>query len=417
MLQRNPFSPRRLLLAVLAAATMLPGCATLRGSAVRELQVDDFAFDGPLGSDGARIEKLGRNHFRVALGHAPEHPDWPNKLNFQILRNARGNDLRLEVTFAGGPAYSFNEYHQSWSYDGVNWNPIAWKLGHIRSKQQDELYFPEFNADRVHVGTQTPLSWEQAEAMIRQWERDPNVRVHSAGTSRGGRPLLRVEITDPTSPHPRADRWVHYFANQHPGEHNSQWRLVGLVDWLLSADSAAVDFRRRSIVHVVLMMSPDAPSHGWYRVNQEGVDMNRSYRAAGADSTEQTHEPYLWQRDFEALMASDAPVTAAWAIHTWGGIVEPIVVPGPEIGTRLGPWTEWRDSMLRADPLGTIEPLKLRDGPAAYGPVSWSDGPNAQFGITGVLCEGAAVLQTKRLNWESGVALIRGVAAYYQGTR
>ncbi len=397
------------------APTPAQAPAAAPAPAAGELRVEDFSFAGPLGSDGATIERTGRNRFRVTLGHAPTHPTWPNKLNFRILRRARGNDLRLEVVFPGGPDYPFTEYHQSWSYDGVNWNPIAWTRGHLASKQADELVFPPFTADEVHVGTQVPLSFEQGEALIRTWARHPHVRVHTAGRSRGGRNLYRVEITDPAGPHPRSRRWVHYFANQHPGEHNSQWRLVGMVDWLLS-DSAA-DFRRRSIAHVVLQMSPDAPSHGWYRVNAQGVDMNRSYRAAGADAREQTHEPYLWQRDFEALMASDAPVTTAWAIHTWGGIVEPIVAPGPEFGATLGPWTAFRDVMLRNDRLGLIEPLKARERAPDYGAVSWSDGPHAQFGITGVLCEGGAVLQTKRLNMDSGVALIQSIAEFYRGTR
>ena len=130
--------------------------------------------------------------------------------------------------------------------------------------------------------------------------------------------------------------------------------------------------RRRSIVHVVMMMSPDAPSHGWYRTNAQGVDMNRSYRPEGA-AAEQAHEAYLWQRDLETLMASEAPVTTIWAIHTWSGIVEPILTPGPEIGGSLGPWTDFRDAMRTHDPLGLIEPLKLREDGPSYGPVSWTD--------------------------------------------
>lgn len=405
-----------------SALPVVPGVVAQQAQAqtqaqapLSELRAEDFSFTGPLGSDGAAIERVGRNHFRVTLGHAPTHPTWPNKLNFRILRHARGNSLRLQVVFRGGADYPFNEYHQSWSYDGAHWNPIAWTLGHRASKQADELVFPAFTADEVHVGTQVPLSFEQAETLIRTWEKNPNVRVHSAGRSRGGRPLYRVEITDPRSPHPRSKRWVHYFANQHPGEHNSQWRLVGLVDWVLS--DAAADYRRRNITHVVLQMSPDAPSHGWYRVNEQGVDMNRSYRATGADSTQQTHEPYLWQKDLQALMASDAPVTTIWAIHTWPGLVEPVIVPGPEFGSTLGAWTAFRDVMQKNDPDGLIEVLRTRGETPPYGPVSWSDGPHAQFGITAFLCEGGAVLQTKRLNMDSGVALIRSIAEFYRGTK
>lgn len=410
---------RARLYALLSAALLGLGAlmedAAHAQAGVEELGVEDFSFYGPLGSEGATIEKIGRNHFRVTLGHAPQHPDWPNKLNFRILHNARGNDLRLEVAFPGGEAYSFNEYHQSFSYDGVHWHPIAWERGRLENRQYDVLDFPTFTADQVHVGTQVPMSYEDAVALIEAWEESPYVIVREVGESLGGRPMYRVEITGLESPHPRNERWVHYFANQHPGEHNSQWRLAGLVNWLLS--DAAADFRQRNIVHVVMMMSPDAPSHGWYRVNAQGVDMNRSYRPEGADADEQAHEAYLWQKDLEALMASEAPVTTIWAMHTWGGIVEPILEPGPEIGTELGPWTEWKEVMQKADGYGLIEPLTVRLEPPSYGAISWSAGPHAQFGITGILCEGGAVLQTKALNMDSGVALIKSIAEYYQGTR
>jgi len=87
-----------------------------------ELSVEDFTFDGPLRSEGARIEKLGVNHFKVILGGAPKHSSWPNKLNCQITRNAKGHALRLDVTSPGGNKYAFNEYFQSYLYDGKTWH-------------------------------------------------------------------------------------------------------------------------------------------------------------------------------------------------------------------------------------------------------------------------------------------------------
>ena len=61
-----------------------------------ELNTGDFSFTGRLGSHGARIAKVGPNHFRVELGQAPGHPEWFNLLQFEILRHAKGNRLRLE---------------------------------------------------------------------------------------------------------------------------------------------------------------------------------------------------------------------------------------------------------------------------------------------------------------------------------
>jgi hypothetical protein len=350
----------------------------------------------------------------VRLGHAPEQPGWPNKLNARILRHARGNQLRLDVVFPQGTNYSFNEYHQSFSYDGHHWFPIGWERGYLESPLEDTLLFPPFMADEVFIGTQVPMSREDAVALIDGWRQSPFVQVHEVGTTLGGRPMYRVEITDGSSPHPRERRWVHYFANQHPGEHNSQWRMAGLVEWVLS--DAARDFRQRNIVHIVMMMSPDAPSNGWYRVNAQGVDMNRSYRAAGADASEQAHEAYLWQRDFEALMASEAPVTTVWAMHTWPGVVDPRITPGPEMGTTLGPWTDFRDVLTKHDRLRLIRTLEDA-GDSGYGGTTWTAGPHAQFGITAILCEGGALLQTRQLNETSGRVIIRAIEEYYSGLR
>lgn len=58
--------------------------------AAAELTVDDFSFEGPLGSAGAKIEKLDTNHFKIVLDHAPGHPEWANMAQFTVLRHAKG---------------------------------------------------------------------------------------------------------------------------------------------------------------------------------------------------------------------------------------------------------------------------------------------------------------------------------------
>ncbi|HUT34862.1 MAG TPA: M14 family zinc carboxypeptidase [Planctomycetota bacterium] len=387
--------------------------ASRRPAGAAELAVEDFKFDGPLGSQGTTIEKVGTNHFKVTLGHAPRQKGWNNKLQFQITRNAKGNALRLDVVFLGGNAYTLNEYFHSWSHDARTWHPIQWKHKSRDSAKGDALEFPEFAEDIVYVGHQVPMSYEDTVAMIEEWRKSPFVKAHVIGQSLGKRDIHRVEITDPKSPHPEAARWVHYFGNQHPGEHNAQWRMVGMIEWLLS--EAGADCRQRSICHFVLMTSPDAPSKGWYRVNAQGVDMNRSYRAEGADPEKQAHEACVVQKDLEKLMASAAPVSDLWSMHTWGGIVEPVLLAGPEMGARLGPWTGLRDAVERHDPKNLVKPLKLdtKPSPTTY----WTEGPHKQFGITTVLCEGGGAIYTRDRNKESGVVLIQGIAEYYKGTR
>ena len=48
---------------------------------------------------------------------------------------------------------------------------------------------------------------------------------------------------------------------------------------------------------------------------------------------------------------------------------------------------------------------------------AWTDGPHAPFGITAVLCEGGAVLQTRQLNEASGVAIVQALGSVYTGLR
>jgi len=378
-----------------------------------DLSAEDFCFAGPLGSEGAAIERAGVNHFKVTLGHAPGHPDWANMLQFRILQHAQGNAPRLEVFFFGGSRYRFNDYFNSWSYDGATWNPIHWESKQKDSAKGDTLQFPEFARDSVIVGHQVPLSYEMLTELVDEWRQHPCVTVHILGQSTGGRDIYRLTITDPCSAPPRSERWVHYVANQHPGEHNAQWRIVGMIQWLLR--DAAANCRTRSIAHFVPMMSPDAPSRGWYRVCQGGVDMNRSYRVEGADRTWQPVEAYVVQKDIEALMASDTPITDLWSMHTWQGPVEPIVEPGPEMGTQVRSWEQLREIIEANDPKDLIKPLTAgRDsGDTSY----WTHGPHEQFGITTVLCEGAGSIYTQHENIESGAILMKSLTDYYQGLR
>jgi hypothetical protein len=412
-------SPVRFLSTCRRAAARLSGLALALGAfcgvsaGAAELSGDDFKFDGPLGSQGATIEQIGPNHFKITLGHAPNQPTWCNMLYFQIVRNAKGNAPRIDVSFPGGDAYRFNHNSATWSYDGEDWRAIAWKNPDEPSKRGDSLLFPEFTEDTVWFGAQVPMSHEDVVQMMERWGKHPHAKVHVLGKSLGGRDLYRLEITDPQSPHPRAKRWVHWVGNQHPGEHNAQWRIVGMIEWLLSDEGA--DCRRRSIGHFVLMASPDGPSNGWYRVNAQGVDMNRSYFGNGADPEKQAHEAYVVQKDLEALMASEAPVTTAWSMHTWGGPVEPIFVLGPEFGATLGPFDALKEIARKHDPDGLVKPLAAREKAGAA--TNWNNGPNVQFGITNVLCEGSGNWTSKQQSLDAGAILMKSLAEFYRGTK
>ena len=377
-----------------------------------ELTVDNFVFDGPLGSQGTTIKKIDKNLFKVTLGHAPNRPTWNNKLNFHITDNAKGKHLVLIVE--GPKDFALNEYFSSWSYDMENWNPVHWNAGYKISPARDTLVFPLFEQNQVWVGHQVPISYDQVEDYILKIKSNNNVSVDTLGKSLGERNLYRVSVTDNESIIPAKDKWVHYFSNSHPGEHNAQWRMIGKMDWLLSEKGRSL--RDRSICHFVFMMSPDAPHNGWYRVNAEGVDMNRSYRPEGSDIFKQTHEAYIFQRDLEGIMASESPVTTIWGHHTWQGIVEPMVYFVQEEG--LAPFAEWRRILQELDKDKLIKTLSNKPLTVpSYGAVSWDFGPYQQFNITAILCEGGGSIYTKEENIKSGEILIESIDRYYKGNK
>ena len=68
---------------------------------------------------------------------------------------------------------------------------------------------------------------------------------------------------------------------QHPGE--SQGRLVieGVVEWLLDGDSEG--WRRGFHFVVIPMVNMDGVTHGNYRTNLSGHDLNRNWKTPRRD--------------------------------------------------------------------------------------------------------------------------------------
>ena len=387
---------------------LLISCSTKdKNNNTPELTTDNFDFNGPLGSEGAQIEKLDKNHFKIMLNHAPGHENWANNTQFMITGNARGNNLILDVIFNhDNPKHLFNNNFCSWSYDMENWHPVKWKYAPKKSLNKDHLMFPLFNKDTVYVGYQVPLSHEKLEEYIDQWKKSPYVSVYTIGKSTGGKNIYRITLSNIKDP--SADPWVHYFANQHAGEHNSQWRMIGMINYLLNEGQ---EYLNKSVNHFVILSSPDAPQNGWFRVNREGKDLNREYLESGSDSSVQSKEGYLLQRDFEDLMNSSSAPHTTWAMHTWVGPVEIWMNPGPEIGKLIPEWDVLKEILQRNDPDGLLEPLQKRPSKTTG---SWAKGPNAQFGITNFLCEGGRDFYTREKNERSGKVIMKSIVDYYQ---
>ena len=390
------------------------------GVAERALEAEDFILDGAYGSRNSMVEKLGVNHFKFHRGGHPKDGNRKSTTQFIIPKNFRGNSLTLDMQ-PMGELHPGHNYYFAFSFDGKNWTPIRHRVIDEEASIS-RIEIPPTNSDRLYFGWSLPFSHEATRRNKMRWATDPDTRafvtLHQLGYSLEGRKLYRLEVTDPESPHARENRWVHYISQAHPHEGKARWRVKGMIDWLLSDDPEAADARERHIWHFVLAMNPDGFNRGFTRMNMENIDMNRTYRVDGADRDEQAHEGYVFQRDIEALMDSDTPLTTFWDMHVWPGKVDPLLHPGPEFGDagdRLGEWRDFRDLMDEYDEENLIQPLQRRryEGNTTL----WERGVHHHFGITSALVEGSGHVDTQEENLRSGRTMARAISAFWRDTR
>jgi hypothetical protein len=90
-------------------------------------------------------------------------------------------------------------------------------------------------------------------------------------------------------------------------------------------------------------------------------------------------------------------------------------LPGPEIGSALGPWEDFKAILLKHDPQGLVEPLKVARKPGNGN--HWNNGPHIQFGVTNVLCEGSGGWTSKQKSLDAGAILMESIDEYYRGTK
>ncbi len=145
----------------------------------------------------------------------------------------------------------------------------------------------------------------------------------------------------------------------------------------------------------------------------DGVDMNRSYHPGGSDATAQTREAYLAQRDLETI-AEQGPLGTVWSMHTWQGLIEPLIDPAESTETRYGSWEILRDAIVAADTRELIKPLRVR--PSKF-PTSWTGGPREQFGVSAILCEGVGLNNKQADCLDAGRAIMQGLAHYCSASR
>ena len=406
---------RRGMLLRLAAIIFIFGIAD-NALLAAEISADDISFEGEYGSEGATLKKVATNHFQVILKKVPEKPNWTNMVQFTIKKNATGNNLRIDIEDRGFP---INENglrgFVSWSYDQETWHSVKRTLIKRDGKSYASLSFPKFEQEKVFVGGEVPLSYEKCVEHLNKFKVHADAELHVIGKSLRGRNIYRLTITDSKSPIPLTNRWAHHFVNQHCYEYNAQWRMIGMIQYLLSDQGKQC--RQNHVWHFVVQMNVDGPSAGLGRVNTQGRDMNRSYSSTGSDHQVQAYEAFLVQQDLELLMVSETPVTTTWSMHTWDTErLDPMVRPGKDMGKTVGPWTELRDILKQLDTRGQFNTLNNVTS-IKLTPTTWCSGSFIQFGISSFCCEGGGLIYNQDETLHTGEVLVKALHEFYGSSK
>lgn len=356
--------------------------------------------DSELGSEGLRLEQLGVNHFHATLAPSRGLPMVPNMLQFRC-EDAANTPIRVDVTFpVETPVGKFDEYPHSATPDFKTFLPLAWEQPMCGTR--NTLLIPATPWDVFQVGMQCPLPLRILSDRIAVLQTHPHVEVTSLGESIQHRPIHQIRVHDPDY----TPRWRHVIVNQHPGEGNSRWRLMAMLNQLLSDEPAYVELRKRAEFIFIPMLCPDGPANGWRRVNADGVDMNRCYRLEGPDAAHQTHEAFLFQSFLERYL----PHTL-WCMHTWPGITETILDgTGPEFNQQCGSVEELQ-ALFAEHGEDLLKALRVREEPG--GPQTWNGGPRRRMGITTFLVEGGGAPALPEPHQEAGKALLKILDAFW----
>jgi len=153
------------------------------------------------------------------------------------------------------------------SYNKKNWTKV--KSKYTYGKKTISYQFTE---DTVYFATGFPYVYSDVISYSDKIAENPNVDTTTLTISEGGRRVPKYVISNG-----KGKDLVWIIARQHAFESMSNFVVEGIVDYIASEDSLAVEFRKQASLHVVPMMDVDNVAIGASGRMQRPIDMNRDW--------------------------------------------------------------------------------------------------------------------------------------------
>jgi len=236
---------------------------------------------------------------------SPASSSWGDWFYFK-LTGVNGRAPTINVDFnndrGGGPLWTTHaSMRPVYSYDRQTWYRLS-----SASYAGEILTFtlPTMAGNTVYVAMDVPYAYTDLQDDIATWDDSPYATVTTLSyggisTSQGGRNLYCIKIEEPGYYGNRLELII--TGRSHPCETQASWHVKGMIDWLLSSDPAAVEYRRKTIIHFFPMTNPDGVYEGRCRAYLDGTDANRGWDNTGPDSGTEPDETFLIHSKIHAI--------------------------------------------------------------------------------------------------------------------
>lgn len=154
-------------------------------------------------------------------------------------------------------------YLPIYSYDQKTWH--RFDESEVTLNQNNELVVrKQFAQPTVWIARFYPYTFSDLENYLQHIAGNPFLEIQIPGYSQNGRPLYLLKLTDPNSPVASKKR-IFIHARTHPAETSPSFLLEGLINSLLSGNSAAATLLAQTEFYIFPMHNVDGVIAGNYR--------------------------------------------------------------------------------------------------------------------------------------------------------
>lgn len=253
----------------------LAGCL---GIAVVALRADGTELAISSDFPGGSAEVLAIDSSRRLIELAPRcEPGygWPCWWYARVDGGAIGETVTVRVTVSTRPYRNQQVLRGRWalpdraaiSTDHVHWSQTP----AVATGAHDVVYAVVVRARRFWIAWGPPFLPAHAEAALMEAALCPGAEVFTLARTREGRDVRAIRLGNSAGP----AVWVQ--ARQHAWEVGSSWVARGLLEWAVSNDPEAIEFRRRTELWLVPIMDVDNVMRGSGGKEAEPRDHNRDW--------------------------------------------------------------------------------------------------------------------------------------------